>query len=234
MRKLRRPRIAPRRIPLWAWHMDAWIRSGRRGPRPSRAPHRLPLWFHPWRLFILARARGKGSRAWKRYMRYVHSLPDPQGHLDALRQTMVANLRWGIAHKAEIDYTQGIERDDYLTKPPRALPMHTDCSGDVTWDSWISGGPDPSGFAFRWVGWTGSILAFAYKHGRVFTDVSKALPGDDIVIGPDNGWHVVRVLEAGPDPLVSSLGDSSGPNAQRLSVDTREPKRVCQVLVPSN
>lgn len=168
-------------------------------------------------------------------MRYVHSLPDPEGHLDALRGAMVKWLWWGIHNNGQIHYTQDIRRDDFLTEPHGHLPMATDCSGDVTWDSWISGGPDPSGFAFKWIGWTGSILAFAYKHGRVILvtngDASAAKPGDDIVIGPDNGWHVVRVLEAGRDPLVSSHGSEPGPVAQRLSVDSRQPKRICQTLI---
>lgn len=233
--KLPRPRLAPRRIPLWAWHMDAWISGGRKGPRPRRAPHRMPLWFHPWRLFTLARARGKGSRAWKRYMEYVHALPDPQAHLDELRAAIVKWLWWGINHKDQIHYTEGEQRDDFLHEPVGHLPMDTDCSGDVTQSSWAAKAPDPSGFLFKWVGWTGSILAHAYKYGRVILvvngDASAAKPGDDIVIGPDNGWHVVRVLEAGKDPLVSSNGSEPGPVAQRLSVDPREPKRICQTLI---
>lgn len=228
---LPRPRIIPRRIPLWAWHLNAWIDGGRRGPRPRHAPRRVPPWFWLWRKFVLARQQGKGSAAWVRYMQAVHALPDPQAHLDALRTAMVKWLWWGIRNAAAIHYTQGSMRDDFLTAPRGHLPMSTDCSGDVSWDSWISGGPDPSGLNFRWIGWTGSILAHAYAHGRVFTDVSKALPGDDIVIGPGSGLHVVRVLEAGPDPLVSSLGEETGPHAQRLSVDPRQPKRVCQTLI---
>jgi len=60
--------------------------------------------------------------------------------------------------------------------------------------------------------------------------VSKALPGDPIVIGPGTGWHVVTCLVSGDDPLVESHGDEGGPHIQHLSVDQREPKRVCQLL----
>lgn len=229
--KLPRPRIVPRRIPLWAWHLDHWIKGGRRGQRPRHAPRRVPAWFWAWRLFVLARARRKGSKAWKQYMAYLDAHPDRDAVVDALRAAIVKWLWWGIHNAASIHYTEDARRDDFLHAPRGYLPMDTDCSGDVTQSSWAANGPDPSGFDFRWVGWTGSILAHAYKYGRVFTDVSRALPGDDIVIGPGNGWHVVRVLEAGPDPLVSSNGSEPGPVAQRLSVDTREPKRVCQILV---
>ena len=54
---------APRKIPLWAWHMDAWIKSGKKGPRPRHAPKRLPAWFRIWRLWRLAKAKKKGSWA---------------------------------------------------------------------------------------------------------------------------------------------------------------------------
>jgi hypothetical protein len=211
--------------------MDTWIKHGRQGPRPSHAPRRLPLWFHPWRLFVLAKWSRKGSKAWKAYTAYLEQHPDRDAVLTETRAAIAKWLWWGIKNNALIHYTEGPQRDDFLHEPRGHLPMSTDCSGDVTQSSWAAKAPDPSGFMYRYVGWTGSILAFAYKHGRVFTDVSKALPGDDIVIGPGNGWHVVRVLEAGPDPLVSSNGGEWGPVAQRLSVDTREPKRVCQILI---
>lgn len=231
MRKLERPRIVPRKIPLWAFHLAQWIDGGRVGPRPSRAPKRVPLWFHPWRLFVHARAQRKGSKAWKRYMEYLHAQPDPESHLLALRAAIVNWLWRGIRNAASIHYTQDTRRDDFLDLPRGHLPMYTDCSGDVTQSSWAAGAPDPNGLDYKYLGYTGTILDNAYKHGRVFTDVSKALPGDDIVIGPNTGWHVVRVLEAGPDPLVSSDGDEAGPVAQRLSVDPRQPKRVCQTLI---
>jgi hypothetical protein len=51
------------------------------------------------------------------------------------------------------------------------------------------------------------------------------------VIGPGTGWHAVLCIESGPDPLVVSHGDESGPRIYRCSVDPREPKRVCQTLI---
>lgn len=233
---LPRPRIIPRKIPLWAFHLDAWIRGGRKGPRPSRAPKRTPAWFWLWRKFTLARAKGKGSKAWKQYMAAVDALPPAKRktHVIALRAAIVHWARWGVAHNGQIGYTQGPQRDDFLHLPVGHLPMETDCSGDVTQCNWAGSGKapgaDPSGLGFRFVGWTGSILEHAYKHGRVFTNLAHGLPGDDIVIGPGNGWHVVKILEAGPNPVVSSHGDSTGPKRYNALFDPRIPKRVCQTL----
>lgn len=227
---LPRPTTAPDRIPLWAWQLNAWLDGGKKGPRPRHAPKRVPLWFWTWRLWTLARHQRAGSRAWKAYMAALNAQPNPAAAATKLRAAIVNWGRWNAAHQVEIHYTQSTARDDFLHRPRGYLPMSTDCSGDVTQEAWAGGGPDPSGLAFRYVGFTGSILSFAASHGRVFTDVSRARSADLIVIGPGTGWHVVMVLEAGPDPLVVSHGSESGPRIQRLSVDPRQPKRVCQTL----
>lgn len=227
---LPRPRRAPRRIPLWAWHMLAWQRSGRKGPRPSRAPKRLPGWFHWWKLYRLARVKGKGSWAWRTYLKHVRAQRDAQRRLNAARAALVNWAKWGIAHAGDIHYTQDLRRDDYLREPKGRLPIWTDCSGFVTYCYWAAGLPDPSGLDYRWVGFTGTLLENAQNHGRILFDLSLARPGDPIVIGPGTGVHAVICLEAGPDPLVASDGNEAGPQAYRLSVDTREPKRVCQIL----
>jgi cell wall-associated NlpC family hydrolase len=210
--------------------MDAWIRSGRKGPRPSRAPKRLPAWFHWWRLYRLARIKGKGSWAWKTYLKHVHSQTNAQARLDAMRKAITDWARWGAAHEPEVHYTQGPARDDYLHEPKGRLPLWTDCSGFDTYAYWAAGAPDPSGLNYQYVGFTGTLLECAQKHGRILFDVSQAKPGDPIVIGPGTGWHAVIVLEAGPDPLVASHGSEHGPRIERLSLDPRQPKRVCQTL----
>lgn len=225
--KLPRPRLAPRRIPLWAFHLDAWIRGGRKGPRPSRAPKRPPAWFTPWRLFVLARAKGKGSWAWKTYLKQINAQP---AHATTMRAAIVKWGRWGAAHEPEIGYSQGTDRDDFLHESRGHLPENLDCSAFVEQTYWDAGAPDPSGLDYRYVGFTGTLLECAEKHGRVLTDLSLARPGDPIVIGPGTGWHAVLCLEAGEDPLVVSHGDESGPKIYRCSVDARQPKRVCQTL----
>lgn len=228
--KLPRPRRAPRRIPLWAWHLREWQLNGRKGPRPSRAPKRVPAWYWLWKLYRLALIKRKGSWAWKTYLKKIRAQQNADNRLNATR-TAIANWgRWGATHTAEIHYTQGQSRDDYLHEPKARLPLWTDCSGFVTYCYWAAGAPDPSGLAYRYVGFTGTLLENAHNHGRVLFDVSQARPGDPIVIGPGSGWHAVLVLEAGPDPLIVSHGSEAGPRIERLSADPRTPKRVCQTL----
>jgi hypothetical protein len=227
---LPRPTAAPKRIPLWAWKLDAWLSSGKQGPRPRRSPKRVPAWFWIWRLYTRAKHERQGSRAWKRYIKALNALPDPAAAAKELRARIVRWARYYSAHEPQVGYTQSTSRDDFLHEPHGHLPQSTDCSGLVTEVTWDGGGPDPSGFAYRYVGFTGTILSHAYRHGRVFTDLSQARPGDPIVIGPGTGWHAVLVLEAGHDPLVVSHGDAEGPKIYRCSVDSRQPKRVCQTL----
>jgi cell wall-associated NlpC family hydrolase len=223
--ELPRPRRVPRKIPLWAWYMDAWIRGGKQAPRPRSAPKRMPAWFHIWRLWRLARAKGKGSTAWKRYK--AATTPSRA----ALERTAVTKwAQWGVAHEPEVHYSETTVRDDYLQGKAGTLPLTTDCSGFVTYCYWAAGLPDPSGLGYRWLGYTGTLLANAAAHGHITSDVSKALPGDPIVIGPGTGWHVVICVEAGVDPTVDSHGQESGPSHQQLSVDPRQPRRVCQLL----
>lgn len=54
VRRPPRPAGAPRRIPRWAWRLDAWLSTAPadRGPRPAAAPQPLPGWFHPWRAWL--------------------------------------------------------------------------------------------------------------------------------------------------------------------------------------
>jgi hypothetical protein len=163
-------------------------------------------------------------------MKALNALPDPAAVARELRARITRWGRYYAAHEPLVGYTQGEDRDDFLHYPHGHLPQSTDCSGMVTETTWDGGGPDPSGLGYRYVGFTGTILSFAYKHGRVFTDLSLARPGDPIVIGPGTGWHAVLVLEAGHDPLVLSHGNFEGPKIYRCSVDPRQPKRVCQTL----
>lgn len=149
------------------------------------------------------------------------------------RPLVVAEARWGAANEPAIHYTESEGRDDWLLRKPRSLPMSTDCSGFVTACYKWAGAPDPNGLGYFRLGYTGTLLSHAEKHGKVLTDVSKARPGDPIVIGwgkSGEGDHVVVVVVAGADPLIVSHGTEGGPRQQRLSVDNRTPKRVCVTL----
>jgi len=227
---LPRPKLAPKRIPLWAWHMNAWLASGKRGPRPRRAPKRMPAWFHTWRLWRLAAHQRKGSKAWKAYKKALAAQPDPQRGVLAARVALSNWAKWGVAHNGSIHYTEDTRRDDYLHGAKGHLPLWTDCSGWVTYCYWAAGLPDPSGLDYRYLGYTGTLLSNAYKHGRVTTDLAQARPGDPIVIGPGNGWHTTICVQSGADPIVVSHGSEPGPLSEHQSYDRRAPKRVCQTL----
>lgn len=227
---LPRPEAAPDRIPLWAWHLNEWLSSGKQGPRPRRAPAKVPLWFWQWRLYRLALVQRAGSKAWHVYMDALHAAPDPAAKVLALRTAITNWARYGISHKGSIHYTQSPARDDFLHYAKGHLPMSTDCSGWVTQCYWAAGGPDPSFLGYRYVGFTGTILAGAYKHGHVFTDLARAKPGDPIVIGPGSGWHATICIEPAADPIVGSHGSEIGPLSEHQSYDRRVPKRVCQTL----
>jgi hypothetical protein len=56
------------------------------------------------------------------------------------------------------------------------------------------------------LGYTGTLLANAAKHGKILTNLALARPGDPIVIGPGTGWHTTICVEAGADPIVVSHG----------------------------
>jgi hypothetical protein len=227
---LPRPRRAPRRIPLWAWHMLAWEQSGRKGPRP--AAHRNGC--RPGiaggssfaSLASRVKAPGRGRRT--------------SSHSGRSRTPRSASTLHGTQSPAG---QGGAPRTSRPSTTPRARP------GTTTSTSRKAGSPSgltaqgspptatgPPAFLTR----PGSATATSaspgrcsrtpQNHGRVFFDVSQARPGDPIVIGPGTGWHAVVVVEAGADPLVVSHGSEAGPKIQRLSVDPRQPKRVCQTL----
>lgn len=233
---LTRPKDAPKKIPLWAWELEAWMRGGRKGPRPADAPARTPLWFWHWRAWGLRLARKAGSKQIRKHKAHPPKEKRPPARPKKKPPTMRHRIvywgRWGAKNEPNIHYTESATRDGWLVNnvTPGTVPLATDCSGKVTVNHKWADAPDPNGLAYRYLGYTGTLLDTAYKHGKVFEDVSKALAGDPIVIGPDTGWHAVTVVVPGEDPLVESLGDEAGPVVQRLSVDQREPKRVCQLL----
>lgn len=146
------------------------------------------------------------------------------------RQRVVAWAKWGVKNTAQIHYTESAARDDWLKGRKGVLPLTTDCSGFVTACYKWAGLPDPNGLDYKYLGYTGTLLDNATKHGKILTDVSKALPGDLIVYGPGTGLHVALIVEAGHDPLTVSHGDENGPELVRVSQDGRQPQRVCRTL----
>lgn len=146
------------------------------------------------------------------------------------RQLIVAAARWGVQHAASIHYSEAAIRTQALTQRFGKLPLTTDCSGFATYCYKAAGLPDPNGLGYRYLGYTGTLLAHAQKAGKILTDVSKALPGDLIVYGPGTGEHVAIIVEAGRDPLTVSHGQESEPAYVRVSQDGRQPQRICRYL----
>ena len=148
-----------------------------------------------------------------------------------LRQLVVRFARQGVSEERLIHYaeTRPIPIPPAKSALPK-LPFTTDCSGFATLCYHAAGAPDPIGLGYNGQGYTGTLLAHALSAGRVYTDVRKARPGDLIVYGPGDGWHVAVIVEPGTDPLTVSHGQEAGPQLVRVSQDGRQPQRILSYL----
>ena len=152
------------------------------------------------------------------------------------RKPLVYWAHWAVAHTNEIHYTESGTPPDarqmVLSAHKGQLPLWTDCSGAVTtWYKW-AGLPDPNGLGYRYLGYTGTLLANGKQIEKRF--IAR---GDVIVYGPGTGWHTALVVEPGSDPLTVSHGGPGGPSYVRVSQDGREPQRYLRfattVTVPN-
>jgi len=137
------------------------------------------------------------------------------------RNAVVEWAKWLMAHKAEMNYTEGGERLSAIGIWPLKFPINTDCSGFVTLCYWLAGAPDPTNSNYgSHEGYTGTEL-------NIGTEIPLSLvePGDAIVYGPGTGWHTALVVEAGHDPLTISMGQQGDPSLVRVSQDGRQPQR---------
>lgn len=132
--------------------------------------------------------------------------------MEPIRMRIVDAARYGIAHAAQIHYTEDMRRDDWLAQlskedPPQfPLPLWTDCSGFATLCYYLAGAPDPNGLHYQKVGYTGTMLDTGKK-------VQVPEPGDLIVYGPGTGHHVVIYLDTWRGAWrVASHGNEYGPN----------------------
>jgi hypothetical protein len=112
----------------------------------------------------------------------------PHATIAQVRQNMVANCRWAVAHHNQINYA---EIRPYPLTPPRTLPFTTDCSGFAEMMARWSGAADPSGAGFDGLGYTGSIL----DHSTHIT-AAETQAGDLAVFGPHPGVHMVVLTES--------------------------------------
>jgi len=104
------------------------------------------------------------------------------------------------AERGIMRYSQSYTRSLLPAYP--GVPRATDCSGYVTWVYHSAGRPDPSGFQYRVIGWTGTLA----KHG-VRVSANGALHVGDLVFygGGFPYGHVAIVVDAFRR-LVSSHG----------------------------
>lgn len=127
-------------------------------------------------------------------------------HHSQIRERIVANAKWGVAHSGEIHYQQRRPMDGLHN--PHKLPLYTDCSGFATDCYKWAGAPDPNGLNYNGQGFTGSLLNHMHQIDR-----SQLRPGDLIVYEAFPGVHVTIYIGGGkcisqgsePDPKEFTL-----------------------------
>ena len=140
------------------------------------------------------------------------------GSQQAVRKRIVQWALWGCQNSAKIAYSQnGNVRLAQLGKQA-TLPLATDCSGFATLCYSWAGAPNPNAagpYDARQPAYTGSMLAHLRRIPK-----TAAQPGDLVVwTPPAQGQHVCVVVQGGPDPLLVSHGDDTGPKKLRFSAE---------------
>jgi hypothetical protein len=136
----------------------------------------------------------------------------PHATIAQVRQNMVTNCRWAVAHHNQISYA---EIRPWPRIAPRTRPFTTDCSGFAEMMARWSGAADPSGAGFDGSGNTDSMLTHSTHIPRAETQ-----PGDFAVFGPRPGVHMVVLTESaagGDGALCVSHGRQGDPVEVPLS-----------------
>jgi len=136
----------------------------------------------------------------------------------AIRKRIVNWALWGCKNTARIAYSQnGNVRLAALGKQA-TIPLATDCSAFATLCYCWAGAPNPNGagaYDSRQPAFTGSMLDHCRRIPR-----SAVRPGDLVVwTPPGRGQHVCVVVSVGPDPMLVSHGDDTGPKKLRFSAE---------------
>lgn len=142
----------------------------------------------------------------------------------AIRKRIVNWALWGCRNGGSIAYSQnGNVRLSALGKPG-TLPLAIDCSAFATLCYCWAKAPNPNAsgaYDARAPAFTGSMLAHCRRIPR-----GAAQPGDLVVwTPPAQGQHVCVVVAAGPDPMLVSHGDDSGPKKLRFSAEDAYQRR---------
>jgi lysozyme family protein len=137
---------------------------------------------------------------------------------NAIRKRIVNWALWGCKNTTRIAYSQdGTVRLSGLGNKG-ALPLATDCSAFATLCYCWAGAPNPNAigtYDSRQAAFTGSMLDHCRRIPR-----SAVKPGDLVVwTPPSRGQHVALVVAGGPDPLLVSHGDDTGPKKLRFSAE---------------
>jgi len=104
---------------------------------------------------------------------------------------LLHGMGYAWLHRSQMGYSEGPSRQ-FLPLLP-GFPRATDCSGYATWLYKISGLPDPSGFNYSIVGYTGTLA----NHGTRISANAALHVGDLVFYG--GGWpygHVAVVQNA--------------------------------------
>lgn len=118
-----------------------------------------------------------------------------------------ASVAW--THRGSMRYSQSASRGLLPSLP--GVPRATDCSGYATWLYKVSGLPtsglsahlpDPSGFGYRIVGYTGTLAL----HGHRIPANGRLFPGDLVFYGGGYPFGHVAIVVDGFRRLVSSHG----------------------------
>lgn len=109
-----------------------------------------------------------------------------------------ASVAW--LHRSSMRYSQSFTRA--FLPPLPGFPRATDCSGYATWLFKVSGLPDPSGFQYRVVGWTGTLAT----HGARISANAAFHVGDLVFYGGGYPYGHVAIVVDAIRRLVSSHG----------------------------
>ena len=140
------------------------------------------------------------------------------GSEQAVRKKIVNWALWGCKNTGHIGYSQNGSVRLGALGTPGSLPLATDCSAFATLCYCWAGAPNPNGsgvYDARQPAYTGSMLDRCRRIPK-----SAAKPGDLVVwTPPGRGQHVCIVVAAGPDPMLVSHGDDTGPKQLRFSAE---------------
>lgn len=123
------------------------------------------------------------------------------GRLIAAKTSRIIHATaWAWSHRNSMAYSQSGTRA-FLPLLP-GFPRATDCSGYFTWVFKVSGMTDPNGFAYRIIGYTGTLA----QHGIRISANAALQVGDAVFYGGGYPYGHVAIVVDAIRRLVSSHG----------------------------